>query len=131
MTPPGRAGPAFDIALCPAGGNPPPSIRLRTAPAGAALGWSMAGPSIIVVGASAGGIDALKQVVRGLPADLPAAVCVVLHVPAHGPSILPRILSRAGPLPAAHPDDHEALRPAASTSPRRTTTCWSSRGTSG
>ncbi|HKB03138.1 MAG TPA: chemotaxis protein CheB [Gemmataceae bacterium] len=71
----------------------------------------MAGPSVIVVGASAGGIEALKQIVQGLPRDLPAAVCVVLHVPAHGPSILPRILSRAGRLPATHPEDQETLRP--------------------
>jgi two-component system chemotaxis response regulator CheB len=71
----------------------------------------MPGPSIIVIGASAGGIDALKHVVHGLPADLPAAVCVVLHVPAHGPSILPKILSRAGRLSAAHPADQEPLRP--------------------
>jgi len=66
---------------------------------------------IIVIAASAGGVDALKQVVQGLPKDLPAAVFVVLHVPAHGPSVLPRILSRAGALPAVHPQDHDEIRP--------------------
>jgi two-component system chemotaxis response regulator CheB len=66
---------------------------------------------IIVVGASAGGVDALQQLVRGLPADLPAALFVVLHVPPHGPSVLPRILSRAGALPAIHPRDGELIRP--------------------
>ncbi len=71
----------------------------------------MPGHDIIVIGASAGGVDALTQLVRGLPRDLPAAVFVVLHVPAHGPSVLPRILSRAGSLPAVHPQDRDAIRP--------------------
>jgi len=46
-----------------------------------------------------------------LPADLPAAVLVVLHVPATGGSSLPRILGRAGPLPAARAVDGERIRP--------------------
>jgi two-component system chemotaxis response regulator CheB len=54
--------------------------------------------SIMVIGASPGGVDALKRVVSNFPADLAAAVFVVLHV---GPtSYLPEILDRAGPLPA-------------------------------
>src|SRR3954470_23315068 len=71
----------------------------------------MPGRDIIVVGASAGGVEALTQLVRGLPADLPAAVFVVLHVPAHATSLLPRILDKAGPLPAAHPREGEAIQP--------------------
>jgi two-component system chemotaxis response regulator CheB len=57
---------------------------------------------IVVIGASAGGIEALRQVCAGLPHDLPAAVFVVLHIPADAPSILPAILERSGTLPAAH-----------------------------
>ena len=71
----------------------------------------MPGRDVIVIGASAGGVDALKQLAQGLPADLPAAVFVVLHVPPQGPSVLPRILSRSGPLPAVHPVDGEAIQP--------------------
>jgi two-component system, chemotaxis family, protein-glutamate methylesterase/glutaminase len=70
----------------------------------------MAGHDIIVVGASAGGVEALVDLVRDLPPDLPAAVCVVLHVPAAGTSVLPQILSRAGPLRATHARDGEPLR---------------------
>lgn len=44
----------------------------------------MPGHDIIVIGASAGGVEALSQVVAGLPADLPAAVFIVLHIPAGG-----------------------------------------------
>lgn len=64
---------------------------------------------IIVVGASAGGVEALVKVVRGLPSDLPGAVFVVLHVPPYATSALPRILNSAGPLPAVHAVDGEPI----------------------
>jgi two-component system chemotaxis response regulator CheB len=55
---------------------------------------------IIVIGASAGGVEALQRLVRALPADLPAAVLIVLHRPPDHGSLLPQILRAAGPLPA-------------------------------
>jgi two-component system chemotaxis response regulator CheB len=62
---------------------------------------------LIVIGASAGGVAALKTLVDQLPVDLPAAICIVLHVPAGHPSKLPEILNRARKLPAAHAADGE------------------------
>jgi two-component system chemotaxis response regulator CheB len=66
---------------------------------------------IIVIGASAGGMDALQNLVRGLPPDLPAALFVVWHIPAHSVGVLPDVLTRAGPLPAAHARDGEPIEP--------------------
>src|SRR4051812_45391084 len=60
---------------------------------------------IIVIGASAGGIETLKTLVADLPADLAASVFVVVHTGASSPNILDRILSRAGPLPASNAQD--------------------------
>ncbi len=80
--------------------------RKRQTPTGA----RMPGRDIIVVGASAGGVEALSRLVAGLPAGLPAAVFVVLHIPAGAPSILADILSRDSSLPAAQAHHGEAIR---------------------
>jgi two-component system chemotaxis response regulator CheB len=68
------------------------------------------GHDIIVVGASAGGVEALAHLVRGLPVDLPAALFVVVHFPPQSISLLPRILNRAGFLPADHAKDGERIQ---------------------
>ena len=65
--------------------------------------------SLVVIGASAGGIEPLKVIVAGLPLDLAAAVAIVLHVSPTGESRLPSILSRAGRLPVVHARDGEPL----------------------
>jgi len=55
------------------------------------------GHDIIVVGASAGGIDPLRQLCQEFPADLPAAVFIVLHIGIR--SHLADILDRRAALP--------------------------------
>ncbi len=66
---------------------------------------------MIVIGASAGGVEVLSQMVHDLPAGLPAALFVVCHFPIDGHSILPEILSRSGPLLAVHPRDGDPIYP--------------------
>lgn len=63
----------------------------------------------IVIGASAGGVQALTELVNGLAPDLPAAVLIVLHVSADVPSYLPSILLRDARLPVAHAVDGEEI----------------------
>jgi chemotaxis response regulator CheB len=60
----------------------------------------MATHDIAVIGASAGGVEALIRLAGDLPQDLPMAVFAVVHYPEETPSVLPRLLDRAGPLGA-------------------------------
>jgi two-component system chemotaxis response regulator CheB len=71
----------------------------------------MAKRDIIVIGASAGGVYALKELTASLPGDLAASIFVVLHVSPHSPSLLPDILSHAGPIKAIHPQDGQLFQP--------------------
>jgi two-component system chemotaxis response regulator CheB len=66
---------------------------------------------IVVVGASAGGVETLQQLVRLLPSSFPAALFIVMHFPEHGTSVLPKILSRVSPLPAIHAANGESIVP--------------------
>ncbi|AZI44121.1 chemotaxis protein CheB [Deinococcus psychrotolerans] len=66
---------------------------------------------LVVIGASAGGLPPLTALAAGLPADFPAAICIVMHIPAYAPSYLAEILGRAGPLPASQPANGDPILP--------------------
>jgi two-component system chemotaxis response regulator CheB len=72
-------------------------------------GGIVQGHDIIVIGASAGGVEALLQLVQELPHDLPASLFVVLHIPAHSPRILDTLLARRSALPALMPKDRTRI----------------------
>lgn len=65
---------------------------------------------VVVIGASAGGVEAVRELLSYLPSDFSAPVFVVLHIPPYSHSYLPEIFDRAGALPAAHAQDGEAVR---------------------
>jgi two-component system chemotaxis response regulator CheB len=52
----------------------------------------MANRDMVVIGASAGGVDALRDLIAGLPSAIPAALFVVWHMPSESLGILPRML---------------------------------------
>ena len=68
----------------------------------------MARSSIIVIGASAGGVAALRSLAAALPSTLSAPVLVVLHIGAYR-SELPALLNAAGPVPAKHAEEGETI----------------------
>lgn len=71
----------------------------------------MAPRNIIVVGASAGGFEAIKELVAGLPSNLGASVFIVWHMSPDIRGVLPQVLSRVSSLPAAHAYDYEPIQP--------------------
>ncbi|MCO8276882.1 chemotaxis protein CheB [Actinoplanes sp. TRM 88003] len=66
---------------------------------------------LVLLGGSAGAIEVLPRILGGLPADLRAAVLVVVHTSAHDPSGLVRVLSRSGPLPVSAAENEAPIEP--------------------
>jgi two-component system, chemotaxis family, protein-glutamate methylesterase/glutaminase len=66
---------------------------------------------LVVIGTSAGGIDALRTLLGALPADFPAAIAAVVHTAPESPGVLPDILRRATQLEVPAPKSGDALRP--------------------
>jgi two-component system, chemotaxis family, protein-glutamate methylesterase/glutaminase len=64
---------------------------------------------VVVIGASAGGIDALRVLVSGIPEALPAAICIVIHTSPESRSVLAEILKRFTALPVSQPCDGQRL----------------------
>ena len=71
----------------------------------------MPGRDLIVIGASAGGVEAVSAVLGGLPADLHAAVCVVVHLRPDASSQLAAVLARTTTLPVVAARHGMTLQP--------------------
>lgn len=65
---------------------------------------------IVVVGASAGGIEALRSLVSELPADFPGSIFIVLHTGPDSPGLLDQILQRVSLVPVRNPIDKEEIK---------------------
>src|SRR4051794_34938522 len=74
-------------------------------------GAAMPNHDIMIIGASAGGLEALIAIIRSLPAEFPAALFIVTHMAPAEPSLLPDILSHRGPLPAIRATEGMAIEP--------------------
>ncbi|MBE9184787.1 chemotaxis protein CheB [Microcoleus sp. LEGE 07076] len=66
--------------------------------------------NIVVVGASAGGVEALQRLFSQFPADLQASFFVVLHISPESPSILGSMIDKASPLTAKRAEDGERIQ---------------------
>lgn len=66
---------------------------------------------MVAIATSLGGVDALGNVLEGIPRDFPASIAIVHHVSAKSSGVLPRILARRSALPVAHAEEGERLLP--------------------
>jgi two-component system, chemotaxis family, protein-glutamate methylesterase/glutaminase len=69
----------------------------------------MANRDIIVIGASAGGLDGVSGILKGLPGKLAAAIFIVIHSSPEGPGLLSEILSGLCTLPVRTAKDRERI----------------------
>lgn len=67
--------------------------------------------NIIVIGASAGGFDALKKLTGALPANLQASIFIVWHMSSNIRGVLPQVLNRENTIHAAHAFEGESIKP--------------------
>lgn len=85
--------------------------QAAVAAAGASPPGATGGADLVVIGASTGGPPALHRVVPALPADFPAAVVVVQHIPAGFTRPLAQRLDAAGALSVREAETGDRLRP--------------------
>ena len=65
----------------------------------------------VVIGASAGGVEALSEILPALPASFRPALLIVLHLPRERPSLLADIFENRCALPVREADDKEPVEP--------------------
>jgi two-component system chemotaxis response regulator CheB len=74
-------------------------------------GTGLSSPWLVVVAASAGGLEPLLELLSDLPPTLPAAVVIVQHRPPDGRSMLAAILARRSPLPVVNAEEGQSVQP--------------------
>src|SRR4051812_16241969 len=66
---------------------------------------------IVVIGASAGGVEALQRLCASLPSDFPAAVLIAQHLSPSARSMLPQLIERVASMPTGAPADGDPIEP--------------------
>jgi two-component system chemotaxis response regulator CheB len=66
---------------------------------------------IIVIGASSGGFEAIRTIIRSLPADFEPTIFIVWHISPEVRGILPHVLNNENTIKASHAQDHEKIEP--------------------
>ena len=66
---------------------------------------------IVVMGASTGGFEAFKKIIKNLPPDFTTPIFIVWHMSPDTRGILPEVLNRANSIYAAHAFDKEEIKP--------------------
>jgi two-component system chemotaxis response regulator CheB len=69
------------------------------------------GKDIVVIGASAGGIPPIREILRALPGDFPGSIFIVVHVPSDSPGVLESIFDSSGALDARFASNRERIVP--------------------
>jgi two-component system chemotaxis response regulator CheB len=70
----------------------------------------MAGRDLVVIGGSAGALEALSRLLHDTPPGLRAAILIAVHRSSELPGAMPEILSRQGTIPVSYAVDGEAIR---------------------
>lgn len=68
-------------------------------------------PAAVMIGASAGAVEALSVILPALPADYPRPVIIIVHVPPDRPSVLAEIFDAKCRMTAIEAEDKEPIRP--------------------
>ncbi|MEE4358454.1 MAG: chemotaxis protein CheB [Desulfococcaceae bacterium] len=65
----------------------------------------------VVMGVSAGGMDALQTILASLPEDFPVPILIVQHISPHSDSYLARYLDSVSPLGVKEADEKDSILP--------------------
>src|SRR5438067_13852796 len=85
--------------------------KARNKPAPRGIAYADRRYDIVAIGSSAGGLNALTQALRSIPADFPSSIVVVQHLAPRHKSMMPELLVRALHMHAKQAEHGEIILP--------------------